>query len=261
MNGFFEKGWAVFPPEPTVADWVGHAQASALRALKEPALTHWYQCEGTWFVGLDALDNDAQGRIGGSGPLSGNAIDFIDKACGGWPPLHKAQLSAVFPGYPRPREGETDAGFRYRLKRDAAHVDGVIGVGQPKHRFVQEPHAFILGFPLSVADRDAAPLVVWEGSHQIMRDAFRAAFARVADADPSTVDVTEVYQNARKRIFDTCARIVVHGAPGSAYLLHRLVLHGVAPWAEGARSAPEGRLVAYFRPPMPGGARAWVDAP
>jgi hypothetical protein len=118
----------------------------------------------------------------------------------------------------------------------------------------------MLGFPLSHADRDAAPLVVWEGSHQIMRDSFRAAFTRVADADPSTVDVTEVYQNARKRIFDTCPRIVVHGAPGSAYLLHRLVLHGIAPWAEGARSAPEGRLVAYFRPPMPGGARAWADA-
>jgi hypothetical protein len=261
MNGFFEKGWAVFPAEPAVLDWVRHAHAAALRALKDPELAHWYQCEGTWFVGLDALDNDPLGRVGTSEPLSGAAVDFIDRAIGEWPPLHKGQVSAVFPGYPRPRDGETEAGFRYRLNRDAAHVDGVIGVGAPKRRFVQEPHAFILGFPLSHADRDAAPLVVWEGSHHIMRDAFEAAFARVADADPSTVDVTEIYKNARKRVFDTCARVVVQGAPGSAFLLHRLVLHGVAPWAEGARSAPEGRLIAYFRPPMPGGAGAWADAP
>jgi hypothetical protein len=54
---------------------------------------------------------------------------------------------------------------------------------------------------------------------------------------------------------------VVHGPPGCAYLLHRLTLHGVAPWDASAQAAPEGRLIAYFRPPMPGGARAWVDAP
>ena len=38
---------------------------------------------------------------------------------------------------------------------------------------------------------------------------------------------------------------------GGAVLLHRLLIHGVAPWAEGAVAPPEGRMVAYFRPVLP----------
>ncbi|MFK7745831.1 MAG: hypothetical protein AB8B47_12300 [Roseobacter sp.] len=254
---FLSKGWAVFAPEPAVTQWAAHAKCDAKRALQDPGLAHWYACKNTWFVGLDALSNDAQGRVAGSEPLSGAIVDFIASQCGGWPALHAGQVSGVFPGYPRPREGETEAGFRYRLNRDAAHVDGVIGVGHPKRRFVKEPHAFILGIPLTQADADAAPLVVWEGSHLIMQDAFRRVFESHA-GDPSKLDVTRVYQDARKRAFETCERVEVHGLPGSAFVLHRMALHGVAPWKEGAKAAPEGRLIAYFRPPMPGGATAWV---
>jgi hypothetical protein len=260
MNAFFEKGWQVFPPEPTVTAWAAAARQNALRALADPALAEWYQCEGTWFVGLDALDNNSAGRVADSAPLSGAAVDFVSVFCGGWPALHRGQVSGVFPGYPRPRAGETGAGFRYRLKRDAAHVDGVIGVGTPKRRFVQEPHAFILGLPLTEADPDAAPLVVWEGSHRIMQKAFQAAFAVAVGADPAEIDVTEIYQAARREVFDTCPRVPVHGPPGSAYVVHRLALHGVAPWVAGSKAAPEGRLIAYFRPPMQGGARAWAEA-
>lgn len=260
VEAFFRKGWTVFPPEDAVRDWAAAARKNALCALKDPAFARWYECDGTWFVGLEALENDAQGRVAGSAALSGEAVSFISKTCGGWPDLHKGQISGLFPGYPRPRVGETDAGFRYRLNRDAAHVDGVLGVGQPKRRFVQEPHAFILGLPLSLADRDAAPLVVWEGSHVIMQDALRAAFQ---GADPEAlgqVDVTDVYQAARREAFEHCPRVIVHGPPGSAYVLHRFALHGVAPWAAGAKAAPEGRLIAYFRPPMPGGVAAWIEA-
>ena len=260
MTAFAKNGWALFAPEPAIADWVSWARPAALRALQDPAQAHSYQCEGTWFVGLDALDNNAQGAVGGSSPLSGKAVDFIDRYCGGWPALHRGQVSGVFKGYPRPRAGETDGAFRYRLNRDAAHVDGVLGEGQPKRRFVREPHAFILGLPLSEANTEAAPLVVWEGSHRIMQAAFQRAFADVPDAGLPALDVTDVYQAARREVFETCRRVVVHGAPGSAFVVHRLALHGVAPWAQGARAAPEGRLIAYFRPPMQGGARAWAEA-
>ena len=258
MTGFEEKGWALFPPERTVAHWANCARRDALRALRDPALARWYECEGTWFVGLDALDNDAEGRVAGSAPLSGAAVDFIAMHCGGWPALHRAQISAVFPGYPRPRHGESDAAFRYRLNRDAAHVDGVIGLGEPKRRFVQEPHSFILGLPLTRTDESAAPLVVWEGSHRIIRDAFRTAFSARPGEAAEDIDVTDIYVAARARVFETCPRVVVHGPPGSAIVLHRLALHGVAPWAPGAQSAEEGRIIAYFRPPMAGGARAWA---
>ncbi|MEM9578272.1 MAG: hypothetical protein AAF999_14815 [Pseudomonadota bacterium] len=261
VTEFFDKGWAVFPPEDIILDWVRYARPDAVRALSDPALAEWHQCEGTWFVGLDALDNDPQGRVAGSGPLSGAAVDFAAAHCGGWPALHKAQVSGVFPGYPRPRAGETEAGFRYREKRDAAHVDGIIGKGDPKRRFVEEPHAFILGLPLTEADQQAAPLVVWEGSHTIMQAALRQALANNPTAELGAIDVTEAYQQARWEVFEYCARVVVHGPPGSAILVHRLALHGVAPWGAGARAAPEGRLIAYFRPPMPGGVRDWLDAP
>lgn len=258
---FFEKGWIVFPPEPCVSTWVETAHSEALHALEDPALAHWYHCERTWFVGLDALSNDAEGRLPGGPALSGTVVTFIKNHCGGWPVLHRAQISGIFPDYPKPRAGETAAGFRYRLNRDAAHVDGILGKGEPKRRFVEEPHAFILGLPLSQAEAGAAPLVVWEGSHKIMQDALRDAFERAGTDNLSAIDVTDVYQDTRRCIFETCRRVAVHGPPGTAILVHRLALHGVAPWADKASAAPEGRLIAYFRPAMPGGLRAWVDMP
>lgn len=261
VEGFFKRGWAVFPPEPLTIEWIKHARKDAVRALEDPKLDHWYQCERTWFVGLDALANDTEGRVGGSLALSGRAVEFVHAHCGGWPELHSGQVSGVFPGYPRPREDENNAAFRYRLNRDAAHVDGVLGVGVPKRRFVREPHAFIFGVSLTEADASAAPLVVWEGSHLIMKSAFERAFVEADGAHLDEIDVTEVYQNSRRTAFETCARKVVWGPPGSVFVLHRLMLHGVAPWTEDAQAAPEGRLIAYFRPPMRGGARQWVDVP
>lgn len=259
MSDFAEKGFKIFRPEPAVTDWVHHALPDARRALADPQLSHWYACEGTWFVGLDALNNDPEGRVGTSAALSGAAIDFIVAEYGACPALHRAQISGVFPGYPRPRAGESAAGFRYRQNRFAAHVDGVIGKGQPKRRFVEEPHAFILGLPLTQASAEAAPLVVWEGSHRIMRAAFRDAFAAHA-GDPALLDVTDVYQSARARVFAECEPLAIVAPPGGAMLLHRLVVHGVGLWAPGAQATPDGRLIAYFRPPMPGGARSWANA-
>lgn len=260
MSDFFANGWTVFPPEPSVNDWVQHALIDARRALNDPHMQQWYQCANTWFVGLEALNNDPQGRVGASLPLTGRGVNFATKICGGWSPLHRAQVSGVFPGYPKPRAGESDAAFRYRRNRDAAHVDGVLGIGVPKRRFVHEPHAFILGIPLTETDSYAAPLVVWSGSHVIMKQAFMKAFADAGSTSLNQLDVTEVYQSARRQVFETCERVVVHGPPGSVYVVHRLALHGVAPWGETAKAAPEGRLICYFRPPMPGGVRAWVDA-
>lgn len=257
---FWEQGFAVFAPEDATLTWAAQARLAGLEAVADPALAQWHQCEGTWFVGLDALPNDAAGAVqldtGQSAPLAGTAVDFATAECGGWPALHRAQLSVTYPGYPRPRAGETEAGFRYRLNRDAAHVDGVLGVGTPKRRFVREPHQFILGIALSEASAEAAPLVIWEGSHRIMHRVFAQA---LAGADrPEEVDVTDVYVAARKICFDTCKRVEVPLPVGGAVLLHRMALHGVAPWQPQAHAAPEGRMIAYFRPEIEGGAAAWV---
>ena len=258
---FFTRGWVRFPAHPATRAWAASARHAGRAALSDPGLAHWHQCEGTWFVGVDALPNDPAGAVAGSGPLTGPAVEFIADHIGPLPPLHRAQVSVIFPGYPRPRDGETEAAFAYRQRRDAAHVDGVLATGPERRRKVQEPHAFILGLPLTEASADAAPLVVWEGSHEIMRRAFAAAFRGHPPARWSDLDVTEVYQAARREIFESCRRLSLHAAPGEAYLLHRLALHGVAPWGEAATATPDGRMIAYFRPDIAGAVADWLSAP
>ncbi|MCG7628472.1 hypothetical protein MHM88_11700 [Epibacterium sp. MM17-32] len=259
---FFEKGWVRFPANDDTLAWAEHARGQGIKAVADPAHAPWIDCEGTWFIGVDALPNDPQGRLQGGPELAGPALQFIATDLGGIGVLHPAQLSVIYPGYPRPRRGESAAAFGYRRNRDAAHVDGVKMFGDARRRRVEEPHAWVLGVPLNRASADAAPLVVWEGSHEIMRAAFSAAFDGVDPAQWYEVDVTEAYGAARRAVFETCPRITVHAQPGEAYLMHRLCLHGVAPWAEGA-SAPEGegRMIAYFRPEMQDWQAHWLADP
>lgn len=261
MNGFRDRGWARFAAEPGLAAWAAHARVAARTAVRDPGLAQWHQCEGTWFVGVDALDNASDGAVAGSGPLQGAVTDFIAANIAPVTALHRAQISVIYPGYPRPRSGESAAGFRYRRDRDAAHVDGVLAVGPARRRKVHEPHSFVLGLPLTEASPEAAPMVVWEGSHHIMRRAFAAAFAGHDPANWADLDVTQVYQAARRTVFETCPRVPVHAVPGEAYVMDRLALHGVAPWGAQAQAGPDGRMIAYFRPPMPGGVARWLDEP
>lgn len=258
VEHFFRRGWARFEVDSEILRWVQSAKPAALRAVAAPENVQWHQCQGTWFVGVDALPNDARGGVTRDVPLAGAALEFIAQQIGALPPLHPAQVSVTYPGYPKPRQGETEAGFRYRLNRDAAHVDGVLPIGPDRRRMLKEPHMFILGLPLTDASSDAAPLVVWEGSHERIRAAFQHAFA---DASPSAwpdIDVTEIYQAARRTIFSECARVELPAAPGEAILVHRLALHGVAPWSASARAEPAGRAIAYFRPLHPQGPVAWL---
>jgi hypothetical protein len=83
-----------------------------------------------------------------------------------------------------------------------------------------------------------------------MRGAFSKAFAGQPPQAWPDIDITEIYVNARKQCFETCKRVEVHARPGEAYIAHRLSLHGVAPWADGATAGPDGRMICYFRPAM-----------
>lgn len=243
-SDFDRRGWRVFAADPGSLAWAAAAMPLARAALAAPG-GDW-RAGGTWFVGLDALGNDATGRVGGVA-LTGAALTATTRRFG--PQIwHPAQLSVMRPGYPRPDEGESPAAQAFRRNRDAAHVDGVIALGPDKRRFVREPHGFVLGIALGRADAQAAPLVVWEGSHRIMAAAFRA---RLGQSDPAAIahtDVTGAYQAARRQVFAECSRRPLPLAPGEAVLLDRHLLHGVSPWAEGASAAPEGRIIAYFRP-------------
>ncbi len=224
-----------------IARWAAAAEPIARRIVQESPEP--WRCGGTWFVGLDALPNAANGAIDGV-ELPWNDIGLHSV------PVHPAQISVTREGYPQRDTGESETAFSFRLLRDAAHLDGLLPIGPQKRRMVKEPHDWILGLPLNDVSTDAAPLVVWEGSHRVMGEALRKAFAGQA-VDLENVDITEAYQAARKRVFDTCARVELPGRPGEAVILHRHMIHGVAPWHEGATAGEPGRMVAYFRPLLP----------
>jgi hypothetical protein len=254
------QGWQVFPAEPAVASWLSTARPAALAAARAAsAMARALRHGGTWLAGVDMLDNDSAGRVGQGGALSGAALGAAE-AVSGRLPLHRAQVSVTHPGYPGRDASESETAFRYRLTRDAAHLDGLLPEGPDKRRHLREPHGFILGIALTEASRGAAPLVVYEGSHVLMRAAFRAVFKDVAPQDWGDVDVTEAYQAARRRCFHDCPRVEIPLSQGQSVLVHRLALHGIAPWAEGATAGPDGRAIAYFRPVLPRIAD-WLDLP
>ena len=223
-------GWQRIGPHPAIAAWAAAAQAAALDHLATTAEP--WRCDGTWFVGVDAL------------PLTPV-------------PLHKAQLSVIRPGYPQPSPDETPAAFAFRRDRDAAHLDGLLAIGPDKRRMVREPHAWILGLPLNEAA--ASPLTVWEGSHKLIRAALLKALAPHPPETWADIDLTDAYQEARREVFATCRRIELPARPGEATLLHRLMIHGVADWKAQDTAPPEGRMIAYLRPQLPT-VEAWLKA-
>lgn len=276
-RAFFRAGWTRFPRDPAVADWAARALPVARACMAQPEhRERWLRAGGTWFVGVNALPNDETGAVPDAGvpPLDGAPVRFLAKVLGlARVALDRAQVSVCFPGYPRPSDGESAAAFRFRRDRDAAHVDGVRR-HEGRRRRLGEPHGFILGVPLNDAPADASPLVVWEGSHEIIRRALRARLEDVPPDRWAEQDVTDAYVAARRECFATCRRVAVHARPGEAYLIHRLALHGIAPWdaadadanadadADASASTDAGpaaqRVVAYFRPnPFPGALPGW----
>ena len=125
---------------------------------------------------------------------------------------------------------------------------------------IKEPHAFVLGLPMTKCNNKASPLVVWEGSHILMREAFERALAPYPSKHWGDVDMTGVYKAARRRVFDRCRRVKILAMPGESYVLHRHTLHGVAPWEEGAAAPVAGRVITYFRPEFQEGVRRWMQA-
>lgn len=245
------RDWQRFAFDVDIARWAEAADKVATAVLADPAQADQYRYAKTWFVGVDALPNAEDGHVEGV-PLKGPVIDQL--AHDHW---HSAQLSVTFPGYPQPMDGESVGQHRFRTQRDAAHVDGLLPHGPARRRHLIEPHAFILGLPLN--DSDQSPLVVWEGSADILRAAFRQALSDHTPEEWSQIDLTEPYQAARKHCFETCARVELSARPGEALLLHRLTLHGVAPWQD-MRPFPQGRRIAYFRPHL-ADPSDWLDLP
>jgi hypothetical protein len=239
-----------------VADWAARARPVAERCLADPVLRgRWTRCGGTWFIGVNVFPNDTTGAVADAGvpPLEGAPMRFIEAVLGLPLALDRAQVSVCFPGYPQRSADEAEGAFRFRRDRDAAHIDGVSRFGG--RRRLGDSHGFVLGLPLTHAPADAAPLVVWESSHEIVRRALRARLQHLPLELWADEDITDAYAAARRECFERCRRVLVHAEPGEAYLIHRLTLHGIAPW----HAAHAGkRAIAYFRPnPFPRAERGW----
>jgi len=256
---FLRHGWLKLPHDPTLAHWLDRATPAAMQAVQDPQHADWLRCGGTWFAGVNILPNDHTGEVNSSGPLQGKAIDFLRKMALPTTTWDAAQVSVIYPGYPRQMPQEPDAAFRFRRDRDAAHVDGLLPIGPDKRRHLREAHAFILGLPLTRTA--ASPLVLWQGSHDIMRQKLGDQLHQHPAEHWPEIDLTEAYHAARRHCFKTCERRELQAEPGESYVLHRLALHGVAPWDEHKSAPAEGRAIAYFRPELTSKITDWIDAP
>ncbi len=258
---FFATGWRAFSHDIQLEKWIAYALPAARQAVSHPENRQWLRCGATWFAGVNALPNDRLGSIDDGPPLAGRCVEFVQtrlvRSRFDW---DRGQVSVCYPGYPKPMDGESAAAFRYRLQKDAAHVDGLLAAGIERRRFIREHHAFILGVPLVQVSSGASPFVIWEGSHKLVQ----AAFQKATQAQPveawRDIDVTEIYQAARREVFSTCRRVEIIAKPGEAYIVHRHALHGTAPWKDTAPGVADGRMIIYFRPQI-ADLRAWLDDP
>ncbi len=247
----YRLGWQRFAFDESVARWVTATLPAARASVTEPQNASWLRYGGTWFAGVNVLPNDATGAVSGGVPLAGRVIDFIaGNIVPGGPDWEHGQVSVCYPGYPQRSMEESEAMHNYRRNRNAAHIDGLLPEGPARRRHLREFHGFILGLPMTQVPEGASPLVVWEGSHERIRCALTGAFGDLPPGQWGDVDVTEIYHQARREIFEDCRCIELVAQPGEAYLVHRLALHGVAPWRDGVSVGRDGRMIVYFRPQL-----------
>ena len=248
---FENRGWAVFDPEPAVDAWCAAARMRADAVMRDPRRARENLRHGrTWFVGVDVMGCDPFGTVPGGPKLGGAGVDFAaaqmsDNWSGDW---GRGQLSVAYPGYPRRDPQESVANHRFRALRDGAHLDGLLPIGPARRRKFVEPHGVIVGIALDDSRAGRSPLVVWEGSHLRLRAMMRAALRDVPEPQMSDIDLTEVYAATRKACFAECPRVELGVEPGQVIVLHRALLHGIAPWHS---PTPRPRRAVYFRPELP----------
>ena len=128
---------------------------------------------------------------------------------------------------------ETANVFKYRKNRFNTHVDGVVPDCEAKRRYTREYHTFIRRIPLVDYSEFWAPVVFWEGSHNIMHYYLSKQLILLKDGLSKNEDISGIYNEARREIFTKCKPKSVRALVGGSYLIHRLALHG--------RNALEGK--------------------
>jgi hypothetical protein len=250
---FNTKGWTIVPYDHALRKWAKSVQPVAENLIRDSELSErWLRCDGTWFAGVNVLPNDKRGAIEAHDvpPLPQTEFcDILSSFLGiGDISWDFGQVSACYPGYPRISADETIASFNFRKNRDNAHVDGLLKDEKTGARYPGEFHAFVVGIPLDTYPQGSSPMVVWDGSHRIIQKYMQDTLAEIPMKDWSEIDITQGYQQKRKECFEQLPRTEISVPQGSAYILHHMALHGIAPWV-----APEGappRIIVYFRPDL-----------
>ena len=257
-EAFYKFGWASIEQDISTLKWIDKARELSQKRINEGNFDpEQIRCDGTWFVGTNFLENDSSGTVS-KVALGGVAVNSIYQQYGNYfNTWDHAQVSICYPGYPKQSNDETEAAFGYRRKRFGAHVDGILPVGRSRRRYAKEYHTFIYGIPLTNFNKFAAPIVVWEGSHLIMRRFLSSVLSHRSSEQWRYQDITQIYNEARKEVFSECKRKVLIVPVGGSYILHRLALHGIMPWEENDSPDNYGRMIAYFRPILKN-AQAWL---
>ena len=261
-SNFYKNGWCFLDSDIENYQWIEATKVNILNKFEQKEFNiSDFRSGSTWFAGVNFLDNGSEGDINGASFSSELWSEIYGKFGHGIKYWDTAQVSIFWKGYPKKDQSETEKAFKYRLKKYSAHVDGLIPIGSKKRRFAKEFHAFILGIPIMNNRIDSAPLVVWEGSHIIFRNLFRKLYTGLSKKKVSKLDVTEIYQKYRRKVFSTCTFRKVVSQKNQPYILDRHLLHGVIPWNETVNISPMsyqndvfrlnpmfGRIVVYFRP-------------
>ena len=247
-ESFMHNGWVIFEHDEQLENWASQTLPMARQAISAPENQQWLRHGNTWFAGVNVLNNDHTGKVPNGINLQGNAATFIQETIIKAPlNLDRGQLSICYPGYPKQSRHESDAAHGYRLRRDAAHVDGLLKEADGE-RYCREYHDYILAIPMVDFSSDAAPFVVWNGSHKLVQSAFQEHLNKLPPDQWANTAITQCYKNSRNKIFTECERVEIALKPGEALVGHRLLLHGTAPWQESANAGKDGRLICFFRP-------------
>ena len=77
---FGSTGWRRVAYDPRLAQWAKRARQIAIGVAQDPKMqANWLVCEGTWFVGVDALPNAANGDLPG-GSISRTLAQHVSRS-------------------------------------------------------------------------------------------------------------------------------------------------------------------------------------
>ncbi len=260
MDNYSGKGWASFPFDPNLYDWAIKVHTLVTKKINSTeGQRKKLRCGDTWFPGVNFLENDSFGNIDGA-LFPEKLLKFIkhhEPNFGGI--FDKGQISICYTGYPRRMNSESKSSFDFRRNRYAAHIDGILPVGKTRRRFIKEYHSFILGIPINQAGKEASPCVIWEGSHEIIKNELRKYKRLRKISNWGNEDITEFYNDLRKKIFSSCEVKEIWVPMGHAYIINRLSLHGIMPWNQKPKGDENSRMIAYFRPDLKNGQKRWLE--